>query len=561
MADDYFGAMNKLNAEQFAIVAARAPFIIAASGAGSGKTTTLVARIEARVEQGVDAKRIWIISFSNAAAKVFTERLSKLCIEPGYAGTIHGAILRLLNRHGHLIGYRKGALTILNEDARTALLRETAERLGYGKHSMAAIERNQDAKAQAINREYGFTVKRSQMIDYNGILTEGLKLLRATGFHMDPLAEILLDEVQDSGADDWAIIDALPAESKVVCGDDLQSIYGFRGARPELFVRRANGQSGFFTMQFNYRSDRLICQAANELIKHNSDQLPKKIVSTSEADGIVEALPIASSREEATTIAWHIRQWQKAGTPWHEMAVLARTNEIVSGLRKEFRDMGIPVTKEQRRSFPTDWQLCLTTIQLILDPANNILCEQYLKGRKTPAAEVNALKMNSLKSGTPMSALAQKCGTCFDIGALFEWINLPARLAMQGIGEESVALIVERMAALPMRHPTLSDLMADLYASDDWKSDESTAGVHVSTIHGFKGREADAVVVAGMEEGVLPTGAKSEDVSESRRLAFVAMTRARHRLVLAYCERRTAYGRTTEQKHSRFIDEAGIPPF
>lgn len=550
-----------LNEEQWEVALSANPFIAVAAGAGSGKTTTLITRIATKVAAGVDPKRIWIISFSNAAAKVFTDRLSRLNIEPGYAGTIHGAMLRLLNRHGHLLGYRKGALTILNEDARATLLRETAERLGYGKHSMVAIERNQDAKAQAINREYGFTVKRSQMIDYDGILTEGVKLLRASGFHMEPLAEILLDEVQDSGEADWAIIDALPAESKVVCGDDLQSIYGFRGARPELFVRRANGPSGFFTMQFNYRSDRLICQAANELIKHNSDQLPKKIVSTSEQDGIVEALPINSSREEASSIAWHMRRWQKAGTEWNEIAVLARTNEIVNGLRQEFSDMGIPVAREQRQRFPDDWQLCLTTIQLILDPANNILCEQYLKGRKAPAAEVNALKMNSLKSGTPMSTLAQKCGTCFDIGALFEWINLPARLAMQGIGDESVALISERMKALPMRHPTLSDLMADLWDSDQWSSETKEHGVFVGTVHSAKGREFDAVVVTGMEEGVMPSLAKSSDLEEERRLAFVAMTRARHRLVLAYCERRTAYGRTTEQKHSRFIDEAGIAPF
>lgn len=552
--------MITINKEQRAIVTSTAPEIIVGAGPGSGKTTTIVSRIAARVAAGADEEKIAIISFSNSAAKVFTERLEKVGIEVGYAGTLHGYMLRLLNKYGGLLGYRAGQpLTILNEEARTQMLRETAERLGY-KLTMAAIERNEDRKAQMVNQEYAFTVKRSQMIDYDGILSEGLKLLwriKSTPDAADiALEELLVDEVQDCAAIDWDIIDAIPAATKTVVGDDLQSMYGFRGARPELFVERAK-VGKFFTLEHNYRSDRAICQAANALISHNSGQLPKIIRPVSEAEGTLEVVSIEHSRDEGSRVLLSLRRQNAAGTPWSEMAVLARTNAIVDEIRECLLRTGVPLADSGRRTMPSDWSLCLTALQLMQDPRNNILCEQYLKGRMIAAVVVNRIKMEALKAGGPMSWLAAKQNVCaVEIAeSVKSVLDVAVRLTKLGIGQESIDLVFARIQALPGKKPSVSDLLADLFNPDDWQEQKKVSGVHVMTIHRAKGSEHDFVIIAGCEEGVLPSGAKNEDLTEARRIMFVALTRARHRVELMWCANRFQYGKVSVQTASRFIKE------
>jgi len=547
-----------INDEQKAIVTSTAPAIIVAAGPGSGKSTTLVSRIAARVATGTDPEKVAIISFSNSAAKVFTERLEKVGIEVGYAGTLHGYMLKTLNKYGGLLGYRSGQpLTILNEDARAQMLRETAERLGYGKLSQAAIERNEDRKAQMVNREYAFTLRRNSMVDYDGILSEGLKLIWKLNTpsigELDPLEELLVDECQDNSAIDWDIIDAIPAETKTVVGDDLQSMYGFRGARPELFVERAR-TGVFFTLERNYRSDRAICQAANRLIAHNGGQLPKIIRPVSEAEGSIEVVPIEHSRDEGSRVLLSLRRQNAAGTPWAEMAVLARTNAIVDGIRDCLLRTGIPLADSGRPALPVDWSLCLTALQLIQDPRNNILCEQYLKGRMIAAAVVNRLKMDAVKSGMPMAVMAHGAALAVPRTGFSKIDGVPEELTKLGIGQESVELVHQRIQALPGRRPSLADLLADIYAPDDWET-ERRPGVFVGTAHRAKGAEWDFVIVAGVEEGIMPSLSKSASIEEERRIAFVCATRARHRLELMWCENRFQYGKLSAQQPSRFIQE------
>lgn len=552
--------MIAINEEQRAIVTSTAPAIVVGAGPGSGKTTTIVSRIAARVAAGADEEKIAIISFSNSAAKVFTERLEKVGIEVGYAGTLHGYMLRLLNKYGGLLGYRCGQpLTILNEEARAQMLRETADRLGY-KLTMAAIERNEDRKAKMVNQEYAFTVKRSQMIDYDGILSEGLKLLWRLKSTPDAdeiaLEELLVDEVQDCAAIDWDIIDAIPAQVKTVVGDDLQSMYGFRGARPELFVERAK-VGKFFTLEHNYRSDRAICQTANALISRNTGQLPKIIRPVSEAEGSIEVVPIEHSRDEGSRVLLSLRRQNAAGTPWSEMAVLARTNAIVDEIRDCLLRTGMPLADSGRRAMPADWSLCLTALQLMQDPRNNILCEQYLKGRTIAAVVVNRIKMEAMKQGCPMSWLAAKQNVCAVEVAepVKSVLDVAVRLTKLGIGQESIDMVFARIQALPGKKPSVSDLLADLFNPDDWQEREKVSGVAVYTAHRAKGQEWDFVIIAGAEEGVMPSLSKSSDLAEERRIAFVCLTRARHRVEIMWCRNRFQYGKVSAQTVSRFIEE------
>lgn len=470
-------------------------------------------------------------------------------------------MLRTLNRYGALLGYRAGKpLTILNEDAKATMLRETADRLGY-KLTMAAIERNEDRNAQMVNREYAFTVKRAGMVDYDGILTEGLKLL----WKMSPddqqeiaLEELLIDECQDNAAIDWDIIDAIPAQVKLAVGDDLQSCYRFRGARPELFVERAK-VGKFFTLEHNYRSDQTICAAANSLISHNSGQLPKIIRPVSQAGGGVSVEVIEHSRDEGSRILQILRRWRAvAGIDWQEMAVLARTNAIVDEIRTVLFQVGVPVADDRGRQLPADWSLCIVALQLMQDPANNILCEQYLKGRMVAAAVVNRLKMEAMKKGCSMVAMDSDGVFVPTLPVKCDLSKIPKILAQMHIGVESVTLVHDRIQALPMKNAKLADLLADLWSPDDWSGEARSGGVTVCTAHRGKGREWDAVIVAGMEEGVMPSLSKQSTIEEERRISFVCATRARHKLVLAWCRQRFQYGKVHEQIKSRFVDEMTV---
>lgn len=554
--------MITLNSEQEAIRDCDASNIVVGAGAGSGKSTTMVARIAHRVRARIiRPENVWAISFSNAAAKVLTDKLEAQDIEIGYAGTLHGAGLRLLQRFGFLIGYRKGGgITILDELSRNTLLRETMDRLGY-KLSMAALERGDCAKSQAVLKEYAFTLRRSSMVDYDSILTETLKLLTQ---HRDKLGleldELYTDECQDHSDIDWQIIDALAARTTTVVGDDLQSIYRFRGACPELFLARATNAT-VLTLERNYRSDWGITKIANTLISHNRNRLPKEIIPLSENEGEIDVQPIDHSRNEASVIARHLRKWHDSGTAYVEMAVLARTNAIADELRQGLRDLNIPVAQDSALRLPADWSLCLTALQLMLDPSNNILCEQFLKGRMVPAAKVNALKMAAMKSGVSMTKLAGNDGLV-PADTIDRPTNaFPMHLARMGISQESVALVHEREEALPMRHPTLSDLLSDLWQNDDWREGSEVHGVEVCTAHRSKGREFDAVVIAGCEDNVFPTRSKSSEETEERRLFFVCVTRARHKLLMTYCQKRFSYGRQVENPYSPFIDDCGLAPF
>ena len=250
-----------LNQAQLAAATHTASRILVVAAAGSGKTKTLIARIQNMIANGTDPRNIVVITFTAAAAKVIQERLGD--VKLGYAGTLHGYCLRILQQHGNMIGL-PSKLTILDESDAEALLVEAIAKMSYKGTRKAVDEqvalglahmrsgdtmRFDDVTRVAYEYFYGMTT--TGCLTFSMILTLGLELIRKMGpleigeyENLCQYQHLLVDEVNDSAAIDFEIYEALPVKTRFLCGDPDQRIMSFRGACDGFYKLMLNATPG-----------------------------------------------------------------------------------------------------------------------------------------------------------------------------------------------------------------------------------------------------------------------------------------------------------------------------
>lgn len=567
-----------LNPEQAAAVNSGAKKTIVLAGPGSGKSRVVVERVLRLVTLGIDPRSLVVLTYTNAAAHVLVERLAKHAIVLGYIGTLHGYCLRLIQTHGHLIGYRSGSVSLVTEEAKEVLLDETKKRLG-SKISDKALKAHDTPEAGLIWNEYHHTLKRSNMVDYDKILSEALVIFPKLLGKWKPVAELIVDEGQDSAAIDWALYAAI-SENWFIVGDQDQGIYSFRGGRPDMLATwAAAADADVYTLALNYRSDAAICEAATKLIRYNSGRIDKPVLPLPDAfEGEVDVLAYDNGLKEIHGCAYQFKD-----CPSGDIAVLARTNALADFARQTLRGLGLPIRNTGKIAMPEDWGFALATISLMVDPCNDYHAERVLKELGRSQLEINTAKLQALRDGVALSTTG-KLSSLSNVAAQKpgDWLTA---LALFGVRDASRELIAERLKVLPNAEPTLSDLLADLWKNEAWSHEDSGDGITVTTIHGAKGKEWDMVFVVGCEEGILPSNQALKSceasggwlpieggvvlfgkeahrravggspIEEERRLLYVAMTRARHSLILSWAKERTAYWKTTQQTPSRFLQE------
>jgi DNA helicase II / ATP-dependent DNA helicase PcrA len=529
----------RFNAAQRAAVESQAETTIVIAGPGSGKTEVLCERVRSRVAAGTNPDRMAVMTFTNAGADEFTRRLAP--IVPGYVGTVHGFCLRLLRQWGHLIGYRKGGMSInvLSDDAVTGMLEAARDALGMKKKlTMKAIRDHangvQNVQAALVWSAYRDQLKRNNMIDYDRILTEASKLLDldavASSLKID---ELMTDETQDSGMVDWTIYLKLRAKKLFVVGDPDQSIYAFRGGMPSLltdFAMSTNPKCATFWLETNYRSTREICEAASTLIAHNTNRIPKATKPFTSMTGNVITAAFATDVDEAEYAAVRLREHHRLGaTDWIDMAVLCRTNVIATKVRQILLANAVPVAKPAALAKPPEWGRVLMAVGLAADPANDVYAERLLAARKWPES-VESAKRSAAILRQPLAlhaGLQPPTAIC----------DIPRFLSEQGIPRESIGVVEAQIEAIG-RPTTLLEFLQTLVSLDEFGDARqgATLGVEVSTVHGAKGSEWSVVFVVGCEEGTFPSG--KADQEEERRLMFVAMTRAKRHLTLTWARKR-----------------------
>jgi DNA helicase-2/ATP-dependent DNA helicase PcrA len=576
--------MNNTEAQQRAIIT-RATHVAVVAGPGAGKTKTLVERIRHMLGSAIDPATVACITFTNGAAREIEKRLvCPMCegqgapktgpdpepgcaycngqpIVLGYAGTVHGLMLRTVRLCHDLIGF-PATISVLDEEQAGLLIKQVVDDLRIKpKPTVAQMNAALDlgpekllggkfnTGPEVLAAEYYQRLRRSGLLDFDSLLKFGAMALRAAdehGFAL-PWRHILWDEFQDSGDDDWAILNALPTTSAFIVGDPDQSIYGFRGARPSRFNSLLQPSAGFevIALEDNFRCGTAICMSANQLIAHNTDRYAKITKSRSGQTAEVKCWHCQNEQAELRQITEEI--WAKSDR-WNEIAVLVRTNALVERLAKAIEGAGIRVKVRTSKRVPQDWAMARAALALIASPNNDLLAYWWLE-RTKGTKEANEIKLRALRAGRSINA--QGIGIPYEIT-----VNLALEhLGRLGVGVESLVRIKHAQARLPA-DATLLELAFALGQPED---EDEGEGVTISTIHAAKGREWDDVYLPAFESGIIPSGAKSASLEEERRLAFVAFTRARTRLVVTHSATRTPQwgGRRPEPAQpSQFITDA-----
>lgn len=557
--------MTNLNPSQQAAVDSNALTIVCTASPGSGKSRVLVARIMRLICDGVNPQSMVAISFSNSAANVLKERLGG--IQLGFNGTLHSWLLSLLREHGAAIGLPP-KLAVIDEQTGQEILEDVKHEMGWRGTKKALDAALADVPfllagqrlnpAQLVSAAYHRQLIINGLLDYNSILSYGLHLIREWKASW-PWDYLFIDEVQDSGEMDWAVYDSDKFHNVFLCGDINQSIYGFRRAAPEnleaaVIASRldANPPCGSdFRLAQNYRSAKSIVQAANRLIDYNDSPIESEMEAVRDEEGAIVAVGFDDERDQKESFTRRIGLAVDEGGA--SIAILCRTNWQVDDWAMFLKGQGISVQQRKLEDVPMDWHKVRAAVAFFCNPENDILAYQVLRltrGDKAAqdmrrAAIQNMRTINSdyelIKETPPVEAI-------------------PEALARMNVSQESLARVAAAIATLPQGSDrTVMALSLALAPISETVSHLGDAkGVCVSTIHGAKGMEFDAVFLPSWNQELFPGRKTGEALAEERRLAYVAVTRAKDEVWVGTTKAHRGYGAALKPEPmtpSQFIKE------
>ena len=620
------------------------------AGAGSGKTRVLTYKIAYLLSQGMKPWSIMALTFTNKAAREMKERIGKLVgndlAQHLYMGTFHSIFSRILRAEAEHIGFNNN-FTIYDESDSRSLIKAIVKEMGlddkkykpaavHAKISMAKnnlmsaadyesdaaiFEQNKRAQMPEVGKifvAYVQRCKQANAMDFDDLLTLTYQLFRE---HVDIRHKyaarfdyVLVDEYQDTNHVQMSIVMQLCQEKQRVCavGDDSQSIYSFRGANIDniLNYQRQFQGTRLFKLEQNYRSTQTIVEAANSLIKHNRNQIPKDVFSENAKGEKIQYKPAYSDKEEAVIVAKDVKRIRREdGCQYSDFAILYRTNAQSRSFEEEFRKQGIPyriyggLSFYQRKEIkdiiayfrlvanPDDEEaikriinypargIGATTVLKIADCAhqNQVSFWEVIGAPERYGLAVNKGTMNKLETFRLLiSSFIERAQTTdvYELGdAIIKESGISQNimsgkdaddLARQENLEEFLsgmsAFVEERREEGRFDKLFLKDYLQDvaLLTDADSDSDKDKPRVSLMTVHAAKGLEFPTVFVVGLEENIFPSplsAASLRDLEEERRLLYVAITRAEKHCILTNAKNRWRYGKMEFDNPSRFIDE------
>lgn len=529
------------------------PVIVVLAGPGSGKTATLVARVVECAKRS-DASRFAIITFTVAAAKELAERIDKAQpgLAVGYVGTLHGWATRQIKAHGKLIGLSE-SFSLIDEEQAEDMLEMIKLQHGY-KGTKKAV---QEAIAASVWVNCTITTHAErvaadfhQQLRSSGTYTFDSLLIYCAMLFESPIApnapiHLFVDEYQDSSSMDDRIYQALRkyTTNMFFVADPDQSIYGFRGGDVNNILRLAHSFGvKTYDLSSNYRSGRKICQAATALIHHNTARPDRQTIAANDFDGKIDVLTAPNSISSLQQIALDICD-QKP----ESCAVLFRYNAHVDEAVKYFQSQNIPLARRADLAVPADWRKAKALLAVLANPYNEVTMKYYLKvacpeaaAKMASDAATRYLSINDYFFKFPTEAQSWR-----------------ETFYKQEVSQESIEKIMAVWNELPTH--TIPDLIYALAAEPARRTQGQ--GLVITTMHGAKGLEFDTVYIAGAEQALTPGSKAGAALEEERRLFYVAVTRAKRRLVLCHAAyRANAFGskRAVEQQPSQFIAEMNL---
>lgn len=650
--------LNDLNeAQRAAVEYIDGPSLVIA-GAGSGKTRVLTYKIAYLLNQGKNIYSLLVLTFTNKAAREMVERIRKMFgetfyIRQKYIGTFHSVFARILRVESDKIGFTSD-FTIYDEADSRSLLKSIVKEMGLSEktykpavvHARISMAKNQligvdsyesdsDILSQnkragmpeiaKIYREYVQRCKLANAMDFDDLLVYTYRLFVERNDVLKKYGKIfkyiMVDEYQDTNYVQKKILTLLynVMEEKAICavGDDSQSIYSFRGANIDnilSFTRDFPAENGnyarLFKLEQNYRSTQTIVEAANSLIKHNRNQIPKDVFSENAKGEKIQYKPAYSDKEEAVIVAKDVKRIRREdGCQYSDFAILYRTNAQSRSFEEEFRKQGIPyriyggLSFYQRKEIkdiiayfrlvanPDDEEaikriinypargIGATTVLKIADCAhqNQVSFWEVIGAPERYGLAVNKGTMNKLETFRLLissfieraqttdvyelgDAIIKESGISQDIMSGKDADDLARQENLEEFLSGMSAFVEERREEGRFDELFLQDYLQDvaLLTDADSDGDKDEPRVSLMTVHAAKGLEFPTVFVVGLEENIFPSplsAASLRELEEERRLLYVAITRAEKHCILTNAKNRWRYGKMEFDNPSRFIDE------
>ena len=584
------------------------------AGPGSGKTLTITKRIEYLIgKHHVSPEEILVITFTKAASIEMKERFVRLCGQkagPVTFGTFHGIYYGILKW-----AYRMNASNILSEEQKYQLLKQVIGRMEIDiddekdfvqgiAGEIGNIKNNQIplAEYESLNcseevfreifEQYEKERKRLKKIDFDDMLVLVYELFKKRpdilSMWQRKFRYILIDEFQDINQVQYDVIRMLaaPENNLFIVGDDDQSIYRFRGARPDIMLgfKKDYPDTKEILLDVNYRSTKAIVNGAARVIRHNVNRYPKQIITTNEQGETVHIQEVRHPIEESKYVVSQIQEAKKRGIPSSEIAVLFRTNVEARALAETFMEYNMPFRMKERmpnlyehfiaQDLTTYLKMALgdrsrKSFLAIMNRPNRYIGRDSVEGttisfeslrkfycdKDWMLDRIDQLEVDFriLKNMAPYGAI-QYIRKHIGYDEFLKEYAAFRKINMEDL-KEVLREIEERAKAfrtIEEWFTHIEEYSEELKRQSQQKETDPEA-ITFMTMHGSKGLEFDLVFIIGANETITPykKAETKEEVEEERRMFYVAMTRARKKLIISYTKERN--GKSMAQ--SRFVGE------
>ena len=640
---------EELNAAQCAAVRYLDGPSLVIAGAGSGKTRVLTYKIAYLLENGFESWSILALTFTNKAANEMKERIASRVGERAasmlWMGTFHSVFSKILRREAVHIGYNP-QFTIYDQSDSRSLVKSiikdmqlddkvykpnaVAERISSAKSNLISPTdyendqglRGDDKRARIpavyeIYKRYAERCRLANAMDFDDLLVNTYRLFKdfpdVRRQYVERFRYVLVDEFQDTNYVQACIVWQLTQERKAVCvvGDDAQSIYSFRGANIGniLGFTERYGGAEIFKLEQNYRSTRMIVNAANSLIAKNSEQIKKNVFSERGEGSPLELYPAYSDLEEVEIVANKISELRRReGLAFSDFAILYRTNAQSRVFEEAFRRRGFPYRIFGGLSFYQRKEVkdVIAYFRLICNKDDEEAFKRIINypARGIGDKTIQKVKDLALERGLSLwQVLADPflCGLDVNKGTiakLMQFTGMIDRFSLLAAEKDAIevarAVVKESglreelyrdmsvegkarqenlealMAAVQdfvdmhleegNEHNSLSDFLSEVSLMSDLDNEDSGDGERITlmTVHSAKGLEFPTVFIVGLEEDLFPNSGAREslrEMEEERRLLYVAITRAKDHCILSFAKSRYKYGQFGFCEPSCFIKE------
>ena len=612
--------LDNLNKEQKeAVIHIDGPMLVLA-GAGSGKTKVLTSRIAYLIENGVNPRNILAITFTNKAAKEMKDRVVNLIGSSAnyiQISTFHSLGLKMIKENYSVLGYDKN-FTILDSDDTLTVVKKIIKEMNLNPqfYNAKAI-RNKISSAKnelmsvsefshvefdkdivRIFEKYNSILKTNNSVDFDDLLVLPIQLLNNSEVldrYQELYKYILIDEYQDTNEAQYKFTKKLASKYKniFVVGDNDQAIYAFRGANFKNILNFEKDYPNCKTilLEENYRSTKMILNAANSVIKNNKERKDKNLWSNNPEGNKIKYIQADSDKEEGSYISSKIKELNNNGVNYEDIAILYRTNAQSRLIEEEMLKNNIPYRVIGSFYFYNRKEIkdLLCYLRLINNPHDDISLTRVINvpkrgiGTKTmdnldaKSNELGISLFDAISDGKELvfkNLILKMQEECENL-SLTEMVDLvlnESGMKQELVNEKTLESEIrlenlEEFKSITKNYEeefgviSLSDFLNEIsLVSDMSEHQESKNKVSLMTVHSVKGLEFDYVFVEGMEEGIFPhynainDGSRSA-IEEERRLCYVAITRAKKDLWLLNAKRRMLFGNTQTNLPSRFVEE------